>query len=138
MSFMVGQDWWDEEAEPAEYTANGQKWVDVLRDAHLFQWLLNQLSGKDLWMDGTMHWSLPVSVFAGIRARTSLEAVQMAYDRYKSIYGKELSRGGADEARDQTIPEAVQDQAQAEVPGSGGDAAGSVQGIKASSEVRSS
>lgn len=45
-------------------------------------WLVNMMSGKDLWMDGTMHWSLPLSVLSGIRAKTAMEAILLAKQKY--------------------------------------------------------
>lgn len=47
------------------------------------EWLVEQMRGSDLWMDGTMHWSLPHRALSNIRARTALEAILVAYERSK-------------------------------------------------------
>ena len=57
------------------------------------EWLVSQMRGHSLWMDGTMDWSLPHSVLSGVRGRTALEAVTAAYARYKARYGQELRHG---------------------------------------------
>lgn len=49
-----------------------------------YEWLISQMSGRDLWMDGTSYWHLPHSVLSGIRARTALEAIREARARYES------------------------------------------------------
>jgi hypothetical protein len=47
-----------------------------------FVWLLKQLRGTNLRMDGTCDWSLPHNVLSGIRAPTALDAILEAKRRY--------------------------------------------------------
>ena len=89
---MPGADWWDEVEEPVDYTGFdaaekifGRENVQIgnwAADSELLHWLCNMLRGHDLWMDGTMHWNLPLSVLSGIRARTALDAITEAKRRY--------------------------------------------------------
>jgi hypothetical protein len=52
------------------------------RRLQALEWLLKQLRGTNLRMDGTCDWSLPHNVLSGIRAPTALDAILEAKRRY--------------------------------------------------------
>lgn len=53
------------------------------------RWLLSEMRGTNLHMDGTMVWSLSHRHMSGIRARNALEAVQKAHERFRAWSTKE-------------------------------------------------
>lgn len=87
---MPGADWWDEGGDRPVSELLSLEVAEMKRDAETFRWLCNMLRGHDLWMDGTAHWNLPLSVLSGIRARTPMEAIQKAYERSQAKNDKPL------------------------------------------------
>lgn len=50
--------------------------------ADLFEWLMSQMRGKSLHMDGTAYWHMPGSTLWGVRARSPQEAVAASKARH--------------------------------------------------------
>lgn len=71
---MATEDAWEEDDSETMWESEDRQ--------EALMWLVNMMSGKDLWMDGTMQWTLPLSVLSGIRACTALDAIIEAKRRY--------------------------------------------------------
>ena len=61
--------------------------------AILFDWLMGQMAGHSLWMDGTRHWRLPATCLPH-RASTPQGAVQRGkatWDQFCDEYAKSIA-----------------------------------------------
>jgi hypothetical protein len=58
--------------------------TDLIEKAEAFDWLMTQMRGHSLHMDGKQWWSLPVGTLSKYPARTPQEAVAAAYAQYQS------------------------------------------------------
>lgn len=121
---MPGADWWDE-AIDREFEE-----IDALR------WLVTQLRGHSLHIDGKQWWSLPLSVLSPYPAQTPLEAILASYRKYKAHM--ELRHGGDHTTRLETIPGAISERGEVRQEAGDGAVDGGVPGEQASTEVHSS
>lgn len=106
---MPGADWWDEEAE-VNYVTPGPKVIGryvliEVEEAQALKWLVTQLRGHSLHIDGKQWWSLPHTVLSPYPTRTPLEAILVAYRKHKAVKG--LRDGGDYSACPAAVPGAV-------------------------------
>lgn len=70
---------------PECFTPVDNSILEVLeKKAAMFDWLMSQMRGSGLHIDGTDVWSLPLNVLSRYRTRKPDEACRAAYAQYQS------------------------------------------------------